>query len=67
MLHVSYEDGYGDLGKNKPDLKNVFINNSRSNLVYEYRVSQLAPTGVSRAIRGAFSVVIPYSKTKSQN
>ena len=47
MLHVSYEDGYGDLGKNKPDLKNVFINNSRSNLVYEYRVSQLAPTGVS--------------------
>jgi hypothetical protein len=67
MLHVSYEDGYGDLGENNPDVINVFITDSRSNLFYEYRICQLAPMEESRAIRGTFSVVIPYSTITSQN
>jgi hypothetical protein len=58
-LQISYERGYSILGKNKPVVKNVFNNNSSYNLVYEYRVSQLAPMVESRAISGAFSVVIP--------
>lgn len=66
-LQVYYEDGDGNLGENNPDVKNVFITDSRSGIVYQYRISQLAPSGESRAIRGTFTVVIPYSTITSQN
>ena len=62
---VYFENGDGDLGENNPDVKNVFIADSRSDLVYQYRISQLAPTGESRAIRGTYTVVIPYSTITS--
>lgn len=53
---VSYKDGDGDLGENAPDVKNLFLTDSRNNVTYQYRVSQLAPAGQAVAIQGSLVV-----------
>lgn len=49
---ISYKDGDGDLGENTPDVKNLFLTDSRNNVTYQYRISQLAPSGQAIAIQG---------------
>lgn len=58
---ISYKDGDGDLGENAPDVKNLFLTDSRNNVTYQYRVSQLAPAGQAVAIKG--SLVIELKNT----
>lgn len=55
---IGYEDGDGDLGTNDADIKNLFVTDSRNQVVYEYRVKQLAPNNSTIAITGTLSVVI---------
>lgn len=55
---LGYEDGDGDLGSNDPDIKNLFITDSRNGVVYQYRVKQLAPNNSTIAIKGNLSVVL---------
>jgi hypothetical protein len=51
-ITISYKDGDGDLGEDTPDVKNLFLTDTRNNVTYQYRVSQLAPSGQSIAIQG---------------
>lgn len=53
---ISYKDGDGDLGENTPDVKNLFLTDSRNNVTYQFRVSQLAPSGQAVAIQGSLVV-----------
>ncbi len=53
---ISYKDGDGDLGENEPDVKNLFLTDTRNNVTYQYRVSQLAPTGAAIAIQGTLAI-----------
>jgi hypothetical protein len=53
---ISYKDGDGDLGENTPDVKNLFLTDSRNNVTYQYRISQLAPSGQAIAIQGQLTV-----------
>ena len=53
---ISYKDGDGDLGENAPDVKNLFLTDTRNNVTYKYRVSQLAPSGSAIAIQGTLAV-----------
>lgn len=55
---LKYEDGDGDLGSNDPDVKNLFLTDSRNNVTYKYRIKQLSPTGSAIAITGNLSVVL---------
>jgi hypothetical protein len=55
---IGYEDGDGDLGSNDPDIKNLYLTDSRNGVVYEFRVKQLAPTNSTIAIKGTLSVVL---------
>lgn len=55
---ISYTDGNGDLGENNPDVKNLFLTDSRNNVTYKYRIQQLAPEGSSIAIKGTLSVIL---------
>lgn len=53
---ISYKDGDGDLGENVPDIKNLFLTDTRNNVTYAYRISQLAPASQAVAIQGTLSV-----------
>jgi len=53
---ISYKDGDGDLGENTPDVKNLFLTDTRNNVMYQYRISQLAPTGTATAIQGTLTI-----------
>lgn len=53
---ISYTDGDGDLGENTPDVKNLYLTDTRNNVTYQYRISQLAPTGSAIAIKGTLAV-----------
>lgn len=56
IITISYKDGDGDLGENSPDIKNLFLTDTRNNVTYQYRVSQLAPSGQAIAIQGTLTV-----------
>ena len=58
VIKFSYQDGDGDLGENGEDLKNLFVQDSRNQVVYEYRVQQLAPSGSTIPITGELDVLI---------
>lgn len=58
VFTVRYKDGNGDLGENNPDVKNLFLVDNRIGITYEYRISQLAPTGSSIATEGNLNVVL---------
>jgi hypothetical protein len=56
---ISYVDGDGDLGIDSPDAKNLYVTDSRNNVVSQFRIHQLAPTGSNIAIEGNLDVVLP--------
>ncbi|MGB3948408.1 MAG: hypothetical protein WBM13_10510 [Bacteroidia bacterium] len=53
---ITYKDGDGDLGENAPDVKNLFLTDTRNNVTYQYRISQLAPSGQAIAIQGTLAI-----------
>ena len=57
-ITFSYDDLDGDLGQNDPNANNLFITDSRNNVVYSYRISQLAPDGSTIHIKGNLNAEI---------
>ena len=57
-ITFSYDDLDGDLGQNDPNATNLFITDSRNNVVYNYRISQLSPDGSTVHIKGNLNAVI---------
>lgn len=57
-ISFSYDDLDGDLGQNDPNISNLFVTDSRNNVTYNYRISQLAPDGANIHIQGNLNAVI---------
>jgi|ERR1051325_12121913 hypothetical protein len=57
-ITFSYDDLDGDVGENNANATNLFITDSRNNVTYNYRISQLAPDGASIHIKGNLNAVI---------
>ena len=55
---ISYQDGDGDLGENDPNVKNLFLQDQRKGITYEYRIQELAPQGADIAIIGTIDIVL---------
>ena len=55
---ISYQDGDGDLGENDSDTKNLFLQDLRNGITYEYRIQELAPQGADIAIIGTIDIVL---------
>ena len=55
---ISYKDGDGDLGENDSDAKNLFLQDLRNGITYEYRIQELAPQGADIAIIGTIDIVL---------
>jgi hypothetical protein len=60
---ISYTDGDGDLGENNDDIKNLFLTDNRINIIYQFRIQQLAPSGSGIPIKGNLKVILPSSGT----
>ncbi len=58
VIKVEYTDGDGDLGENTPDVKNLFVTDSRNNVASQYRISQLGPDA-KVIIKGTLDIVLP--------
>jgi hypothetical protein len=58
IITISYKDGDGNLGENSPDVKNLFLTDTRNNVTYKYRIPQLAPSDASIAIQGSLPIVL---------
>ncbi|MFN4233766.1 MAG: hypothetical protein ACK4IK_03055 [Bacteroidia bacterium] len=56
LITIKYKDGDGDLGDNNPDVKNVFIKDLRNDLLYSFRLKQLAPDNAGIAITGKINI-----------
>jgi hypothetical protein len=59
VIQLTYTDGDGDLGENGSGIENAFITDSRNNLMYTFRIRQLAPDNANVIIRGKLSIVVP--------
>ena len=57
-ITISYSDGDGDLGENNPDIHNLFVEDNRNGIVYQFRIPHLAPDNNSIAIEGDFNITI---------
>ena len=57
-FNISYQDGDGDLGENDPNVKNLFLQDQRNGITYEYRIQELAPQGADIAIIGTIDIVL---------
>ena len=55
---ISYRDGDGDLGQNNTDDNNLFIQDSRNDVVYGFRIQQLAPNNADIAIQGNINITL---------
>ncbi|MEO8087013.1 MAG: hypothetical protein ABI763_09350 [Bacteroidota bacterium] len=55
-FRIKYTDGDGDLGENNADAHNLFLVDNRVNVIYEYRIQELAPPGSSLIITGHLDV-----------
>ena len=55
---ISYVDGDGDLGENNANVYNLFLTDTRVNVVYKYRVRQLAPDNSHITIQGNLDVLL---------
>jgi len=55
---ISYQDSDGDLGENDPNVKNLFLQDQRNGITYEYRIQELAPQGADIAIIGTIDIVL---------
>ena len=58
IITISYSDGDGDLGENNPDIHNLFLEDNRNGIVYQFRIPHLAPDNNSIAIEGDFNITI---------
>jgi hypothetical protein len=58
VITISYLDRNGDLGENETEIPNAFVKDLRNNLLYSFRIRQLAPDAAI-AIQGNLSIVIP--------
>ncbi|NVK28691.1 MAG: hypothetical protein HWE14_11640 [Flavobacteriia bacterium] len=58
-IEVAYEDGDGDLGENAADAKNFFLRDERIDLTYQFRISELAPSGSNVPIKGKLILILP--------
>jgi len=58
IIIISYSDGNGDLGENNPDIHNLFLEDNRNGIVYQFRIPHLAPDNNSIAIEGDFNITI---------
>lgn len=58
-FHISYKDGDGDLGSNDPLKENLFVRDTRINLVYGYRIQELVPGGAKVPISGDLHFSLP--------
>jgi hypothetical protein len=59
VLVLGYEDGDGDLGENNDSTQNLFIQDSRLDKPYSFRIKMLAPQGAQVPIKGRLRVVLP--------
>ena len=59
VFTISYRDGDGDLGENNTDNDNLFIQDSRNQVAYGFRIQQLAPDNATIAIQGNINVTLP--------
>lgn len=55
---IGYEDLNGDLGTNNTNEANLFVEDMRINLVYEYRIQELVPNATQVPIRGVLNFSI---------
>jgi hypothetical protein len=58
IITIFYSDGDGDLGENNPDIHNLFVEDNRNGIVYQFRIPHLAPDNNSIAIEGDFNITI---------
>ena len=58
IITITYSDGNGDLGQNDPDIHNLFVEDNRNGIVYQFRIPHLAPDNNSIAIEGDFNITI---------
>ena len=58
LITIFYIDHNGDLGENNPDVKNLFVNDNRNDIKYNFRIPKLAPPGNNIAIQGNFDIEI---------
>ncbi len=58
VFTIKYRDGDGDLGENDPDAENFFLADSRNNVIYKFRIPQLAPDNSSIIIEGNLNVTL---------
>tara|TARA_B100000795_G_C22701766_1_gene399930 strand:- start:269 stop:697 length:429 start_codon:yes stop_codon:yes gene_type:complete len=57
IITISYSDGDGDLGENNPNIYNLFVEDNRNSIIYQFRIPQLAPNN-SIAIEGDLNITI---------
>jgi len=58
IITISYSDGNGDLGENNPDIHNLFVEDNRNGIVYQFRIPHLAPDNNSISLEGDFNITI---------
>ena len=58
VITISYSDEDGDLGENNPDIHNLFVEDNRNGIVYQFRIPHLAPDNNSIAIEGDLNITI---------
>ncbi len=58
IFTIKYRDGDGDLGENDSDAENFFLADSRNNVIYKFRIPQLAPDNSSIIIEGNLNVTL---------
>ncbi|MFN8321561.1 MAG: hypothetical protein U0T74_02775 [Chitinophagales bacterium] len=56
VITLECTDGDGDVGENTPDVKNVFVTDSRNNVTSSFRLSQLAPDNAGIIVRGRLNI-----------
>ena len=58
IIAIFYSDVDGDLGENEPDIHNLFVEDNRNGIMYQFRIPHLAPDNNSIAIEGNFNITI---------
>jgi hypothetical protein len=58
QITISYADFDGDIGENNPNIKNLFLTDSRTQTVLEYRIKEIIPNKQTANIKGTLNVVI---------
>lgn len=67
VFTIFYQDGNGDLGFENADSMAISLTDSRAELVREYHIPPLAPSGTGIAIQGRLNVVLDHTNLLDQN